>query len=99
MSQTFQLVQELVAHREVRIPTHGYDELAADDILVRDILAGVQDGVIVEYYPNYPKGPCVLFCSGTNKVGRPCRLGDSPAGIHSCRPGHRVPPGSDSVDR
>ena len=42
MSQTFQVIRELVARREVKISAHGYDELAADDILVRDIVAGVQ---------------------------------------------------------
>ena len=44
MSQTFQVIRELVARREVKISAHGYDELAADDILVRDIVAGVEEG-------------------------------------------------------
>jgi hypothetical protein len=34
MSRTFQLVLELVARKEVKISDHGYDELAADAILV-----------------------------------------------------------------
>lgn len=60
MSHTLRLVQELVARREVKVSAHGYDELAADGILIRDILAGVQDAGVVEDYPDYSKGPCVL---------------------------------------
>jgi hypothetical protein len=28
--------------------------------LVKDILAGVKDGIVVEDYPEFSKGPCVL---------------------------------------
>ena len=50
MSRTFQRIQELVAHGDVRISAHGYDELAADGILVREILASVEDAVVVTAY-------------------------------------------------
>jgi len=49
MSQTFQVIRELAARREVKISAHGYDELAADDILVRDIVARVEEGVVAEW--------------------------------------------------
>src|SRR5437867_10735417 len=60
MSDTLRLVQDLVARGEVRVSAHGYDELAADGILVKEILAGVSEAAVVEDYPDYPKGPCVL---------------------------------------
>jgi len=73
MSRTFQAIRELVARREVKISAHGYDELAADDILVRDVVAGVQDGVVVEEYRDYPKGPCVLVLEW-DQQGKPIHV-------------------------
>jgi hypothetical protein len=60
MSQTLQAVLELAARQEVVISDHGYDELAADDIRVYDILMGVSEATVIEDYPTYYKGPCVL---------------------------------------
>lgn len=60
MSNTLERMLGLVTRREVRISEHGYDEMAEDNILARDVIRGISDGVIVEDYPDYPKGPCVL---------------------------------------
>ena len=60
MSMTFDKVRALVQNGEVRVSDHGYEEMSDEDILARDVLAGVFDGVVVEDYPMYAKGPCVL---------------------------------------
>ena len=73
MSQTLQLVIDLVARQEVRISDHGYDELAADGILARDIIAGVECAMVVEDYPEYYKGPCVLVLQ-KDRDGRPIHV-------------------------
>jgi hypothetical protein len=60
MNEIFQRILDLVAGQEVLISDHGYEELAADGILVREILTGVGEGAVIEEYPTYHKGPCVL---------------------------------------
>ena len=61
MSKTYKAILELIERKEIIISNHGYDELADDLIFVRDILAGIKEGVVVEDYPEYPRGPCVLL--------------------------------------
>lgn len=60
MSETFERILQLVQAGSVRISEHGYDEMISDDILTRDVIGGVAAGVVVEDYPDYPKGACVL---------------------------------------
>jgi hypothetical protein len=60
VTDTLRQVIALVVKGEVRVSEHGYDELAADGIRVRDLTAGMRAAELVEDYPDYPKGPCVL---------------------------------------
>lgn len=60
MSETFERILQLVQAGSVRISEHGYDEMAADAILARDVIRSVAAGIVVEDHPDYPKGPCVL---------------------------------------
>ena len=67
MSECLESVKKLVAAGEVRISEHGYDELAEDQIPVRAILDGIDEAVVVEDYPNFPKGPAVLVLQFDNQ--------------------------------
>jgi hypothetical protein len=50
----------LVAKGEVEVTQHGFRELSADDILIDDVLGGIDDAVVVEDYPQANRGPSVL---------------------------------------
>lgn len=73
MSKTFERVRVLVGRREVRVSDHGYDELIADGILTREALGGVETAKVLEDYPEYPKGPCVLVLE-RDEVGGPIHV-------------------------
>ena len=60
MSKTLEQIRALVARGEVRVSVHGYEELAADGIQVRNIIDGLGTAAVIEDYPTYAKGPCVL---------------------------------------
>jgi hypothetical protein len=70
MSETWRKILDLVARGELVISEHGHDELSDDEIRVRDIVGGVPGAEVLEDYPTYPKGPCVLVLE-RDRDGRP----------------------------
>jgi len=60
MSTTLERVWQLVASVQVKVSDHGYDELSNVGLTVREVVDGIKAGQVVEDYPAYGKGPCVL---------------------------------------
>ena len=73
MSEIFQRVLHLVRQGDVRISDHGYNELMADGILTRDLFLSILDGIEIENYPEYLKGPCVLVLQ-KDRDGKPVHV-------------------------
>ena len=60
MSHLWQQFAALITSGDVRISEHGYDALADDGLTVNEILMGAGAAIVVEEYPEYPKGAAVL---------------------------------------
>ena len=60
MSETLAKVQKLVLAGEVEVSQHGLFELAADSILLDDVVAGIDAAIMVEEYAEARRGPSVL---------------------------------------
>ncbi len=60
MNETFEKIKYLADCQEIVISEHGYDELVEDNISVGDVVAGIKNAIVLEDYPEYHKGPCVL---------------------------------------
>jgi Domain of unknown function (DUF4258) len=73
MSDTLERIVLLIQAGDLKISEHGYDEIADEGILVRDIVSHPEDAVVVEDYPNYAKGPCVLVLQ-RDLEGRPLHV-------------------------
>ncbi len=53
-------LKNLVLKSDVIISVHGYDEIEKDKLNVREILAGIKDAEVLENYPDFHKGHCIL---------------------------------------
>jgi hypothetical protein len=61
---------KLIQLGQVMISDHGYDELAADGLMVSDIVSTVNDSRMIEEYLDYAKGPCILVLQ-KDRNGKP----------------------------
>ena len=73
MSVTLPAIQRLIVAGDVEVSNHGDEELAAENISLRELLNGIQSATVVEDYPTYPKGPCVLVLQRDGS-GRPVHV-------------------------
>ncbi|MDQ7063577.1 MAG: DUF4258 domain-containing protein [candidate division KSB1 bacterium] len=61
MENLYQQITKLVKQNDVRVSVHGYERSSEHDILIRDIIASIERALVVEQYPEYRKGPCILL--------------------------------------
>ncbi len=73
MSDLLADIVQLVRKDQVNISDHGYDELAKDGLFVRDIILSIKEAKIIEEYPDYPKGPCILVLQ-RDREGQPLHV-------------------------
>lgn len=73
MSNFLNTVLHLIRTDSVRISEHGYDELSEDGLTVKELLDGIHKAQIVEEYPDYPKGSCILLLQ-KDKHGNPVHV-------------------------
>ena len=85
MSNTLDRIKNLIRNKNVLISNHGYEELTEDNIFVRDLIDCIEDSLLIEDYPDYAKGPCVLVLQ-KDRTGHPVHVvwgipksADSPA--------------------
>jgi hypothetical protein len=68
MSETLRRVQTLVLSGDYIVSRHGFRELAADDIFVKDVLAGIASAIAVEEYRDSRREPSILVLQRDRNV-------------------------------
>ena len=73
MSDTLAGLRKLVRRGEIRVSRHGFRELAADEILLHEVAAGIETAIAIEDYPDAIRGPSVLVLQH-DENGRPLHV-------------------------
>jgi Domain of unknown function (DUF4258) len=73
MSETLRRVQDLVRNGDYLVSRHGFRELAADGILIEEVLIGLPAAIAIEDYPDSRKEPSVLVLQ-YDRSGRPVHV-------------------------
>jgi Domain of unknown function (DUF4258) len=72
VSETFGKIRELVRQRKVRVSDHGNEETREDDMDPELLVQGIENGILVEDYPDAFKGPTVLLLQ--DYLGKPVHV-------------------------
>lgn len=73
MSDTLARVRIRIIAGDVKVSDHGYDEIRNDELTVEQLVQGIEVAEIIEDYPDYPKGPCVLVLQ-EDEIGEPVHV-------------------------
>jgi hypothetical protein len=73
MSATLEVVRRHVEAGRLRVSQHGLLELSDDAISLIAVVQGLASAVVVEDYPDYAKGPCVL-CFQRDELAKPLHV-------------------------
>lgn len=60
MSETLEVIRHHAKAGRIRVSQHAMLELSDYNIDLNDVVAGLANAIVVEDYPDYVKGPCVL---------------------------------------
>ena len=61
MNKLYDKLCKLIYEGDVLISEHGYTELAEDSLTAKEVISGIEKAKIIEEYPEYPKGHCLLL--------------------------------------
>ena len=70
MNKLYDKLCKLIYEGDFLISEHGYTELAEDSLTAKEVISGIEKAKIIEEYPEYPKGPCLLLLQ-KDSYGKP----------------------------